>query len=96
MRAEADFKSRNDLNFRTIANLKTDIDTLKSNIAEANIEYQELKAENQAVKDIADQRDITVKKLKSEINDALEQNDSLTQQRRVLDSEVRLLMGSQC
>lgn len=88
MRAEVDFKSRNDLNFKTIANLKTDIDTLKSNIAESNIEYQELKAENQAVKDIAEQRDVSIKKLKLEVADALEQNDTLAQQRRTLESDV--------
>jgi len=88
LRAEADFKSRNDINFKTIANLKTDIDTLKSNIAENNIEYQELKAENQAVKDIAEQRDISIRKIKNEIADALEQNDSLNQQRRNLETEL--------
>jgi chromosome segregation ATPase len=88
LRAESDFKGRNDINFKTIANLKTDIDTLKSNIAEANIEYQELKAENQAIKDIAEQRDINIKKLKHEVGDSLEQNDNLNQQRRTLESEL--------
>ena len=76
--------------------MKTDIDTLKSNIAEANIEYQELKAENQAIKDIAEQRDINIKKLKHEVGDSLEQNDLLNQQRRTLESEVsiyKLFMG---
>lgn len=91
LRAEVDFKSRNDLNFKTIANLKTDIDTLKSNIAESNIEYQELKAENQAVKDIAEQRDVSIKKLKLEVGDALEQNDNLAQQRRALESDLAAL-----
>lgn len=88
LRAEADFKSRNDINFKTIANLKTDIDTLKSNIAESNIEYQELKAENQAIKEIAEQRDVNIKKLKHEVADSLEQNDVLNQQRRGLESEL--------
>jgi len=88
LRAEVDFKSRNDINFKTIANLKTDIDTLKSNIAESNIEYQELKAENHAAKDIAEQRDINIRKLKNEVADSLEQNDSLVQQRRDLEAEL--------
>jgi len=91
LRAEADFKGRNDINFKTIANLKTDIDTLKSNIAEANIEYQELKAENQAIKDIAEQRDINIKKFKHEVAESLEQNDHLNQQRRTLESELLAL-----
>lgn len=73
--------------------MKTDIDTLKSNIAEANIEYQELKAENQAIKDIAEQRDINIKKLKHEVGDALEQNDLFNQQRRNLESEVSVLLS---
>jgi chromosome segregation ATPase len=88
IRSEADFKARNELNFKTIANLKTDIDTLKSSIAESNIEYQELRAENNAIKDISEQRTIDLSKLKNELQDAIAKNNILNEDRRALEIQV--------
>jgi len=56
VRAEAEYKTRNDLTLKTIANLRTDVDTLKANIAEKHIEYQELSHENLAIKEIAEHK----------------------------------------
>lgn len=78
------------MNFKTIANLKTDIDTLKSTIAENNIEYQELKAENLAIKDIAEHRSLDITKLKHELQDALDQHNILTDDRRNLETQVNI------
>jgi chromosome segregation ATPase len=83
-RGEADFKTRNEHNFRTIANLKTDIDTLKSTISETNLEFQELKAENGAIKDIAETRSIDITKLNNELAD-------VTQDNKILNEDVRNL-----
>lgn len=83
-RGEADFKARNEQNFRTIANLKTDIDTLKSTISETQIEYQELKAESAAIKDIAETRSMDISQLRNEQEDA---NTAST----ILNEDVRNL-----
>jgi hypothetical protein len=43
-----------------MANLKTDIDTLKAALSEKNIEYSELRTENLAIKDIAEHRGLDI------------------------------------
>ena len=50
-----------------MANLKTDIDTLKAALSEKNIECQELKTENLALKDIAEHRALDINKLRDEL-----------------------------
>jgi len=86
IRGDSDYKARNDANLKTIANLKTDIDVLKSTIAEKNIEYQENKAENLAIKDIADHRAIDISKLKNELSGSIDQNNRLKDDKRALES----------
>ena len=90
MRNESDYKYRNDTNLRTIANLKTDIDTLSSTIDEKGIEYQENKAENLAIKDISEQRSTDVSKLKNEVAHSIEQNNRLKEEKRDLESQAAL------
>jgi len=50
-----------------MANLKTDIDTLKAALSEKNIECSELRTENLAIKDIAEHRGLDIQKLKDEL-----------------------------
>lgn len=87
-RAEADFKTRNEQNFKTIANLKTDVDTLKSTIQENNLDYQELRAENAAVKDISESRSLEITKLKNELQDTLDDHAALNDAVRGVQAQV--------
>jgi len=91
LRGEIEYKNRNDLTLKTIANLKTDVDTLKSNISEKNIEYQELKSENIAIKDIAEHRIVDISKLKNELGSGLDLNSKLTDEKRTLETQLSLL-----
>lgn len=59
---------------KTVAHLRTDIDQLKSNITEKHIENQELRAENLAVKEIADHRALDIARLKNELSHMSELN----------------------
>jgi len=88
IRGDGDYKGRNDVNLKVIANLKTDIDVLKSTLAEKNIEYQENKAENLAIKDIADHRAIDISKLKNELSGSIDQNNRLKDDKRSLESNL--------
>ena len=90
MRSDADYKHRNDTNLRTIANLKTDVDTLKATIEDKNIEYQENKAENLALKDIADHRAMDISKLKNEVSVAVDQNSRNNESKKDLETQVNL------
>eukprot|EP00331_Platyophrya_macrostoma_P019853 CAMPEP_0176468070 /NCGR_PEP_ID=MMETSP0127-20121128/38822_1 /TAXON_ID=938130 /ORGANISM="Platyophrya macrostoma, Strain WH" /LENGTH=401 /DNA_ID=CAMNT_0017861465 /DNA_START=27 /DNA_END=1232 /DNA_ORIENTATION=+ len=89
-RNDADYKHRNDTNLRTIANLKTDVDTLKATIEEKNIEYQENKAENLAIRDIAEHRASDISKLKNELSVAVDQNARNKEQKRDLETQLNL------
>lgn len=72
--------------------MKTDVDILKSTLAEKNIEYQENKAENLAIKDIADHRSIDISKLKNELSASIDQNNRLKEEKRNLDGNVRYII----
>jgi chromosome segregation ATPase len=89
-RGESDFKTRNTINFDTIANLRTDVDTLKANIADTKIEIQDLRSENQTVKDVADQRGVEVQRLKAEVGSATEDNNNLSDNKRRLEAEMEI------
>ena len=61
---------------------------MKSTIQEHNIEYQELKAEGLAIKEIAEHRAMDATKLKAELQDILEENRALIDERRNLETQV--------
>ena len=90
MKGESDYKHRNETNLRTIANLKTDIDTLKATIEEKTIQFQEDKAENLAIKDIADHRAQDIAKLKNEVAASVDQNNRNKEDKRDLETRVPL------
>ena len=75
----------------TIANLKTDIDTLKHNIGQANSEAQKLKSENFAVKDIAENKAIALTDLKREMNATIQINGDIRDDIRILNGQVTIL-----
>jgi len=89
-RGESDFKTRNTINFDTIANLRTDVDTLKANIADTKIEIQDLRSENQTVKDLADQRGVELQRIKAEVSTASEDNNELSDNKRRLEAELEI------
>lgn len=89
LRNENDFRNRNEMTMKTIANLKTDVDTLKSAINEKNIEIQELRSENNSLKDQSDQRGYENSQLKSELSIANENlsriNDNIMEMEKELE-----------
>ncbi|CAK93525.1 unnamed protein product (macronuclear) [Paramecium tetraurelia] len=56
MRNEVEFRNRSDQTLKTIANLRNEIDNLKSQLTDKHIENQEMKAENLAFKEITEHR----------------------------------------
>jgi len=90
LRDESDHKHRNQTNLVLIANLKTDIDTLKATIEEKTIQFQEEKAENLAIKDIADHRAADIAKLKNELSVSVDQNNRNKEEKRDLETRFNL------
>jgi len=87
-RGEADFKSRNSMNFEMIVNLRTDIDTLRSTISDSKIELQDLRVENQTLKDLSEQKGVEVQQFKAQVGDASQDNEALTDNKRRLEAEL--------
>ena len=79
------------MTLKTIANLKTDIDTLKTSVTQKNIEYQELKGDNKAIKDIAERKIMDISKLKNELGSSLDFNSRIVDDKRTLETQVILL-----
>ena len=91
LRSENDNRGKIDYTLHAIANLKTDVDTLRHNINQANIEAQKLKSENIAVKDIADNKALGLADLKREMNTTIEINGNIRDDIRILNGQVILL-----
>ena len=66
-RNEIDFKSKQDQTVKLISNLKSDIDSLNSNLQEKNIELQELKADSVTLNEVTQHRAIEANRLKNEV-----------------------------
>ena len=88
MRSEIELKNRNELTIKTIANLKSDIDSLKTSVTEKNIEYQELKGDNKLIKDIAEHKLLDISKLKNELVSSLDFNSKILDDKRTLETQV--------
>lgn len=69
-------------------NLRTDIDTMKATIADTKVEIQDLKIENQTVKDVAEQKGKDVERFRAAVNEASEENNLLSSTRRRIEAEV--------
>jgi len=89
-RGEADFKTRNAINFDTIANLRTDVDTLKATINDTKIEIQELRIESQSVKETADQKTQEAQHYRAEVAEAADYNANLSETKRRQEAELEI------
>lgn len=88
------------MNLKLIANLRTDVDTLKSTISEKNLEIQSLRSELLSVKGASDQKSIDNSKLRKEL-DIMAENEAINDTERSkmdemiqsLKQEKRQLLG---
>lgn len=69
--ADADFKDRHDLALRTICQLKNEIDALRADLREKNLEINDLESDENTLIGQLDQRAIEIDKLKNELNSLL-------------------------
>lgn len=84
---EREFKSRNELNLRTINNLKSDIDSLKQELNVLSADAQDLRFDNQNINDIVGNRSAEVAQLKAELADLTDSNNRLTLEKRDLEAQ---------
>ncbi|KRX09613.1 hypothetical protein PPERSA_09283 [Pseudocohnilembus persalinus] len=91
LRCEHDLRLRNENNLKTISNLKTDIDSLKSGLTEKHIENQEIRAENMALKEISDHRSLDINRLKNELSQLNDYNSRQNQEKMELQEDLAIV-----
>lgn len=85
---EREFKNRNELNLRTINNLKADIDTLKQELNVLNADTQDLRFDNQNINEIVNARSSELAQLKAEIADLSDNNSHLSLEKKDLETQI--------
>lgn len=68
--------------------MKSDIDQLKAEISNQNIDLEELKADNSALAEMAEHRDYEINRLKSELNNAFERCRKTKEEKINYDEQV--------
>jgi len=88
---ERDYKNRQEVNSRTISNLKQDIDSLRNEYESASSDIHALRLENNGVNDIINSRNAEVQRLKIELTEVFEENNHLELEKRDLQTSVSKL-----
>jgi chromosome segregation ATPase len=85
---EREFKNRNELNLRTINNLKSDIDTLKQELNVLSADAQDLRFDNQSINEIVNNRSSEIGQLKAELGDLSDNNSHLAMEKKDLETQI--------
>ncbi|KAM3147191.1 hypothetical protein pb186bvf_000907 [Paramecium bursaria] len=91
MRNEVEFRNRSDQTLKSVAGLRNENDSLKSQLTEKHIEIQELRAESLAVKEIADHRAQDIQRNKSELQQVTENNRRIYEEKLRQEAEIQTL-----
>ncbi|EAR89366.2 hypothetical protein TTHERM_00373830 (macronuclear) [Tetrahymena thermophila SB210] len=87
-RNEIDARNKQAAQAKTISIYKNDIETLKQSLTEKHIELQELRAENMAVKEISDRRQLDIQRLKNELQHTSDSLQRVNNERNILEQEL--------
>ena len=71
---DADFKERHDLALRNISDLRNEIDSLRAEIRDRNLEINDLEADENTLRNQLDQRLIDIERLKNDLASLLTDN----------------------
>jgi len=85
---EREFKNRNELNLRTINNLKSDIDALKQELNVLSADAQDLRFDNQSINEIVNNRSSEIAQLKAELGDLSDNNSHLAMEKKDLETQI--------
>jgi chromosome segregation ATPase len=69
--ADSDFKEKHDFALRNIGQFKNEIDALRADLREKNLELNDLESDENTLIGQLDQRAIEIEKLKNELNSLL-------------------------
>ena len=78
---------------KTISGLKGEIDQLKAELSNQNIDLQEMKADNVALVEMSEHRDYELQRLKNELSNVFEKNRKLKEEKNGYDDQVLVLLN---
>ena len=78
---------------KTISGLKGEIDQLKAELSNQNIDLQEMKADNVALVERSEHRDYELQRLKNELSNVFEKNRKLKEEKNGYDDQVLVLLN---
>lgn len=87
-RGEKEYKLRNEANQNTIQTLKSDIDTLKSQVGNENYRLNELKSEHYELSDIVENRSREIKRLKEELQILADSNSQINDAKKNVENQI--------
>lgn len=73
---------------KTIAGLKSEIEQIKQELSNQNIDLQEMKADNAALIEMSEHRDYELTRLKNELANVYEKNRKLKEEKNAFDEQV--------
>lgn len=91
---ERDFKNRNEINTKTIQNLKFDVDGLKNELDAINGDLQDLRIDNNGINELINNRSSEIARLKAELSDLFDSNNGLQADKRDLENNVIKTLSS--
>mmetsp|Transcript_39528 Transcript_39528/g.45983 ORF Transcript_39528/g.45983 Transcript_39528/m.45983 type:complete len:389 (+) Transcript_39528:51-1217(+) len=85
---ERDFKARNEINSKTVQNLKFDCDGLKNELNALNGDLQDLRIDNNGINELINSRSAEIARLKAELADLFDSNNALQGDKRDLENAI--------
>ena len=74
-RCDSEYKARNDANYKTISGLKGELDDLNQVLRERNLGLQELRSDNESLKELTEVKSNEINKVKKDIALAVEEHN---------------------
>lgn len=74
-RCDSEYKARNDANYKTISGLKGEVDDLNQVLRERNLGLQELRSDNESLKELTEVKSNEINKVKKDIALVVEENN---------------------
>lgn len=76
---------------KTIAALKSEIEQVKGDLSNQNIDLQEMRADNAALLEMSEHRDYELSRLKNELSNVYDKNRKLKEEKNSYDEQVRYI-----
>ena len=89
---EKNFKGRQEINNRTISNLKHDIDSLRNEYEAYNSDIHNIGLENNELSDVVQSKNSDIERLQNELAEVYEENSIIESEKKELQQFVEIFL----